>query len=233
MKNSCPLHCLEYSVLKNLSPEHIELCEHCALPLIILDRTGRALKYNSAFEERWNIHPERFLDIPGYNVFEDPVFGASGFTDLIELSLNGESAEFEFEEYTFPPNLQIENLKSRSAYNLRINVSPLMRDDQVEGICMFYASEDKPEEGKCYSESSPMNRLVGSAVDLKHEINNPLLLVTGNAQLMLAKKEELPPHMVKNLKKILRGAEKINKILDEHLTMTTSLYLKEDNLTEI
>ena len=233
MKNSCFLHCLEYSLSKTLNLEYVELCEHCALPLIILDRSGRALKCNSAFAERWHISPERFLGVPGYNVFEDPVLGASGFSDLIELAINGETAEFEFEEYTLPPNLQIENLKSKSAYNLHIKVFPLKRDDLVEAICMFYASEDKAVAGQSYSESSPMNRLVGSAVDLKHEINNPLLLISGNAQLMLTRKKELPPHMVKKLKKILRGAEKINKILDEHLTTTTSLYLKDDNLPEI
>jgi hypothetical protein len=232
MMRSCPLHCLEYSLIKNLHLEYIELCEHCSLPLVVFDPTGRAIKYNSAFGKRWNVSPERFLGFPGYNVFEDPVFGAGGFTDLIELCIDGEPAEFDLDEYSIPSNLQIENLISRPAYNLHVNLFPLRRGELVEAVCLFYASEENLDEGKNCAESSPIDQLVDSAVNLKHEINNPLLLVIGNAQLMLAKKEELPPHMMKKLIKILRGAEKINEILDEHLARTTSLYLKEDNLPE-
>lgn len=59
-----------------------------------------------------------------------------------------------------------------------------------------------------------------TAVTINHEINNPLTAISGNLQLLLSRSEELSPDVVRLLKKIEEGADRILAVTDKlrHLT---------------
>ncbi|HEX7344236.1 MAG TPA: histidine kinase dimerization/phospho-acceptor domain-containing protein, partial [bacterium] len=62
----------------------------------------------------------------------------------------------------------------------------------------------------------------------KHEISNPLLLIIGHAQLLLAKSDRLPAEAVKKLEKILNNAEKIRGLLQERQEMADLLQVSDE-----
>ena len=66
-----------------------------------------------------------------------------------------------------------------------------------------------------YSNCDQILSLTQSVQELKHEINNPLLLIIGHAQLLMAKSDRLPAEVVRKLEKILGAAEKIRNIVQQ------------------
>lgn len=53
-----------------------------------------------------------------------------------------------------------------------------------------------------------------SIIDLKHEINNPLLLIIGHAQLILSKSDMDDNERSYKLEKILANAERIRRTIE-------------------
>jgi nitrogen-specific signal transduction histidine kinase len=67
-----------------------------------------------------------------------------------------------------------------------------------------------------YSHCDQILSMTESVQELKHGINNPLLLIIGHAQLLMAKSGNLPGEVVRKLEKILGAAEKIRTLVQQH-----------------
>jgi K+-sensing histidine kinase KdpD len=60
--------------------------------------------------------------------------------------------------------------------------------------------------------SERLKAMIETAVTINHEVNNPLSVVLGYAQLLLSRKEELAQDTVDKLKKIEQGALRIREV---------------------
>jgi len=59
-----------------------------------------------------------------------------------------------------------------------------------------------------------------TAVAINHQINNPLTAISGNLQILLSRQKNLPPEVVRMLKKIEEGADRILKVTDKLRNLT-------------
>jgi nitrogen-specific signal transduction histidine kinase len=99
----------------------------------------------------------------------------------------------------------------------------------MEKLCN-YGRPDESADAKISAlerQCEQLKALAESAVDLNHEINNPLLLIIGHAQLLIAKSDRLPAEVTRKLEKILAAAEKIRTNIQRHQEMTGALLEEE------
>jgi nitrogen-specific signal transduction histidine kinase len=84
-------------------------------------------------------------------------------------------------------------------------------------LCPFnlqpYPNSDDPMQD---SQCALLAALEKSVKELRHAINNPLLLIIGHTQLLLAKEQALSAQTKAKLEKILQNAEKIRSIMENH-----------------
>jgi signal transduction histidine kinase len=59
-----------------------------------------------------------------------------------------------------------------------------------------------------------------TAVAINHQINNPLTAISGNLQILLSRAEKLPPEVIRMLKKIEEGADRILAVTDKLRNLT-------------
>ncbi len=79
------------------------------------------------------------------------------------------------------------------------------------------------------SQCTKLAALERSVKELRHAINNPLLLIIGHTQLLLAKEGTLPAGTRTKLEKILQNAEKIRSIVEDYEDMKRILLIKESS----
>lgn len=194
-----------------------EICPSCSQPMMFLDHRGRAIKINEAFRIFWNADTEKILQNPGYCLYQDPAFRKAQERKKVQRLFQGESVQFELSDYSLPTQFKVSTATNLQSRRLLVSASPLMEDERLVAVGMFYHVETPAVEIKSQQisrdQSDDFSR---SLLHLKHDINNPLLLIIGHAQLMMSKREELPSHVVQRLEKILSSAEKIRKTVVHH-----------------
>lgn len=206
-----------------------KLCQYSTLPVLILDSQGYALKINRAFQAYWNADPARILGSSGYNVFEDANLCQRGMAERLREALLGFPVQFEPTDYRFPAQYCRREAGVSTPRTLTIFAIPIPDPGGANTLALCYYDETisanlSTLERRC----EQLKTLAESVVDLKHEINNPLLLIIGHAQLLMAKSDKLPTDAVHKLEKILAAAEKIRTIIQQHREMSGTLLEGEE-----
>lgn len=225
MNRDCCLSCNRLFVRSRRTPGDITLCPVCPLPVQLLSPQGEALKANPAFIARYHMDPAEKPPGARYNIFADPFLKPAVYQNKMHHAVKGRKITLHLPAYEFswagyqetPP----------PAEHLSLIIKPLMRGNTLTALVLIYYSENESPE--LPTEELPLDLaavFVRSAADLKHDVNNPLLLITGNAQLMLAHPEELNPGMKRKLEKILEGVEKISTVLEQFIVTTNARCLR-------
>ena len=214
---------------RDLAEQDVFICHYCTLPLAVLNPTGEILKLNDAFKLYWDVDPEKVLQNPGYNIFDDPGFRSQKLRNGLESAFEGNVVMLDLKTYNFPESFRFKGVKKTRPRPVSICLAPVLREDRLKAVYLFYHDDFhscnvKNLERQCQQ----LAAFVGSVSDLKHEINNPLLLIIGNAQLLLAKSGEVPEEAAQKVEKILRGAEKIRQILEEYENVVSAICLEEE-----
>jgi K+-sensing histidine kinase KdpD len=71
-----------------------------------------------------------------------------------------------------------------------------------------------------------LNAIIETAVTINHEVNNPLTVVLGYADLLLKEKEKLPQDMINKLEYIKQQALRIQKVTHKLLKMVEPVIVK-------
>jgi nitrogen-specific signal transduction histidine kinase len=201
-----------------------KLCQYSNLPVLILDSSGCAVKVNQAFQSYWNADPDKVLGSPPYNAFEDAIFHQRDATTCLREALKGLPVQLEPMDYRLPLSYCRKGARVSGPRELSIFAIPLPNPPGDNLLALFYY-----DESMCASLSFLERRcdqlmtLTESVLELKHEINNPLLLIIGHAQLLMAKSDNLPGDVVRKLEKILGAAEKIRNIVAQHEQLSGAL----------
>ena len=74
--------------------------------------------------------------------------------------------------------------------------------------------------------SERLKAITQTAVTINHEVNTPLSVVLGYAQLLLSRKEELPQDTIDKLKKIEQGALRIKEVTHKLTKMVEPVIVK-------
>jgi nitrogen-specific signal transduction histidine kinase len=206
-----------------------KLCQYSTLPVLILDASGRAVKVNPAFQLYWNADPQKLLGPAGYSVFEDDLLCRRGMAERLREALLGFPVQFEPSDYRLPLKYCRKGAAVSKPRDLSIFAVPLPDPQGAHTLALIYYDEAAGAnlnilERRC----DQLTSLAESVVEMKHEINNPLLLIIGHAQLMMAKSDKLPAEVVRKLEKILGAAEKIRVTVQHHTEMCGSLLEGEE-----
>lgn len=75
-----------------------------------------------------------------------------------------------------------------------------------------------------------------TAVAINHQINNPLTAISGNLQILLSRAEKLSPEVIRMLKKIEEGADRILAVTDKLRNLTsdkTTQYIGDTTMIDL
>jgi nitrogen-specific signal transduction histidine kinase len=223
-------HCSVVSLPRGQGAQGNHYCEHCSVPLMVLDVEGNALEVNEAFKLMWDINPERLLSNQGYCIHRDPLFQDSELCNRFQEVLTGKTIQAEIQNYRFPSEFSIPQRKQFRKRKLFISVIPCCHEGRVKSVMMIYHQLSPIQDvKKLRLDCSQLASIANSVNDLKHDLNNPLLLIIGNAQLILSKSQCLPQDVVDKLGKILNAADRIKGLMEQYHSVTSLL----DNNREV
>jgi len=210
------------------------LCQFSTLPSIILSSEGVILQHNRAFAEYWNIDPSKLLGPNKYNIYNDPFFRRKDRHTALQKAFSNAPAKFDASGYQFPAEYCQGGHEAPERQLTAIFTVPCAVEQCPAAVAVYYQTEASAllsvnGGDPCEKVAS----LTAALSDLRHEISNPLLLIIGHAQLLLAKSDRLPAEAVKKLEKILNNAEKIRGLLLERQEMGALLQASDEyNLIE-
>ena len=210
------------------------LCQFSTLPSIILNSEGVILQHNRPFAEYWNIDASKLLGPNKYNIFNDPFFRRKDRHTSLQKAFSKTPVKFDASGYQFPTEYCLGSHDALERHLTAIFMVPCAFGQCPAAIAVHYQTEASALLGgnggdPCEKVAS----LTAALSDMRHEISNPLLLIIGHAQLLLAKSDRLPSEAVKKLEKILNNAEKIRGLLLERQEMGDLLQASDDyNLIE-
>ncbi|HDH57877.1 MAG TPA: hypothetical protein ENF16_04615 [Bacteroidetes bacterium] len=226
MTRKLQVHCPIRSQSPDSAAANCEIYNYCPLPILILDASGKAVHINGAFELLLRADANRMLKNPGYSVFDDPNFQSGEIKARIEAAFEGQVVEIVSQDYVLPRQFLQTGKKEAASMPFNISAVPVMRDGSLETVCLFYHLESIAGDIKHLErQHSQLSAYLSSIIDLRHEVNNPLLLIIGNAQLLLSKSADMPIEITQKIEKMLSAAEKIRKILQQHEKANGSLCL--------
>jgi len=193
------------------------LCQFSTLPSIILNSEGVILQHNRAFAEYWNIDPAKVLGPNKYNIFNDPFFRRKDRQTALQKALSSTPAKFDASGYQFPTEYSRDGDEAPERQLTAIFIVPCCPGEHSPAaVTIFYQTEASVLlSGGGGDPCEKVATLTITLNDLRHEISNPLLLIIGHAQLLLAKSDRLSAEAVNKLEKILNNAEKIRSLLQE------------------
>jgi len=99
---------------------------------------------------------------------------------------------------------------------VRLRISPLYNSaKELLGVLLMATNinEMKKLQNKLL-EAERLAAITEMAIGINHEINNPLCSILGNTQLMLMRKDELDPSIVKKLESVERQISRIQEIAE-------------------
>jgi nitrogen-specific signal transduction histidine kinase len=190
-----------------------QLCQFSSLPALILDHEGRILQYNRAFIQYWDIDPSKLISSPGYRIFEDPFFRRQGQRLELQKAFEGAPVKFQPENYYFPREFR-RSKAPVEARKISLLAIPFTMAEGSATVAIFYCADPADSaSGDMEKGCERVAELASTFKELQHEISNPLLLIIGHTQLLLAKSDRLPAEVARKLEKILNNAEKIRHLL--------------------
>ncbi|MCX6639129.1 MAG: hypothetical protein NTW14_01435 [bacterium] len=217
-------HCSIVAQFGNSSRQHPGCCEHCSVPLMILDVDGSAIHINEALKLLWDISPEKVLSEPRYNLYHDFGLSEHGLIDNMLGALEGKTFHCELPKYCFPSEFFISESCRQHPRNIAISLIPSILEGKVQSLYLAYHDESRIHDVKKLQRSCTQLATIASSVnDLKHDLNNPLLLIIGNAQLLLSKSSMLSEDVINKLEKILKAADRMKGLLEQYHTITSLL----------
>ncbi|RJP74057.1 MAG: hypothetical protein C4524_13565 [Candidatus Zixiibacteriota bacterium] len=200
-----------------------DLCLFTPRPVLVLDAAGKALHLNEAFRVYWDVDPSRLLGPDGYQVLDDPILGCGEAGSLMARALRGVPARLEALNYSLPEQYCLSAPRPEGLRRLALTALPLPPGNDGAALALLFDETNgnghAPTQRRC-ARLAAINR---SVLDLQHEINNPLLLIIGNTQLLMAKGDKFSPDVLRKLEKVLGAAEKIRTIVQEHRALTAPL----------
>ena len=167
-----------------------DLFEQSPIGVSITSIKGELLVVNKAFLETFGVNS--FSSVSKYNLFKD--FGASG-KDVKKIQ-EGRIVQYE-KEYDFD-NMGFPSQKEGIGYAL-FTISPLFRDENIIGYLVQIQDITQRKKVEEAQRLAHLGRLLS---DMAHEVNNPLMVISGRAELALLD-EELDPKLRDSLGVIL------------------------------
>ncbi len=224
-------HCEHLMKMIAGSPENFNLCKHCSIPRAIFNADGRSLMANRAFEAFWEMDAERFTEDPGYNILNDEILKVRGVIDSVEEAFAGETVSLEVSEFDFYGSISERTSKHILKKEARVSLAPIFHEGEIKAVSLVVISDESYDDCRDFERKGrQLCAMVDSVVDFRHEVNNPLLLISGNVQLILSKSDDLSPDLKKKLEKVLTNAGRIKEILDQYTAAANALRLNEDQV---
>ncbi|MBU1653081.1 hypothetical protein KKA00_12725 [bacterium] len=187
------------------------------------------MKANRSFISTFGSNPQILSEESRYNIFTDYQISNPDDREQFDSLQQGNRLIFSFQSYSFPVDFCTVPIAESASHRLQIILKPIHKDGKLQRVGVLYNPLPGIEVEQI--QKAKQKRTISfaeSVVELKHDVNNPLLLITGNAQLMLSKVEDLPPGMEQKLKKMLSGAEKINRIIEQFCVASCAIYLYQE-----
>ncbi|TKJ38396.1 hypothetical protein CEE37_12820 [candidate division LCP-89 bacterium B3_LCP] len=204
-----------------------EPCTHCSIPFMILDSQGTVRKVNHAFIDLWKISDNDTVEESEYNIFDDPILNSGNNAKLIKQASAGKTVELKMPDYSLPASFGSSTDNRIELHQVKIFIMGVMVKRSLGGMLLSYSCESQsPDVLQPEREGLGLDALVRSFCDFKHQINNPLLLIIGHAQLLMTKCENLSEENAYKLEKILSASEKIRMHLNERENELNSIYSK-------
>jgi PAS domain S-box-containing protein len=152
-----------------------DIYEQSPIGISIHDTSGNILVVNAAFQSILGVRS--FSDISSYNFFRDKHFSSVNIEDMksgrviqVEIDINREEVSFATEK--------------EGIMWLFITGSPISRGNKVIGYMLML--QDITERKKI-EESQRLAQLGRLISDMAHEVNNPLMVIAGRAELALTR----------------------------------------------
>ncbi|CCQ89181.1 putative Signal transduction histidine kinase, nitrogen specific, NtrB [Nitrospina gracilis 3/211] len=181
--------------------------------IILISREGTILHANLATEEMFQQSRDHFLNRPAGDLFP----GQPELQNKIEDTLQNGVAYH-----------QIEGQGHRRAHSttfpVSITVSPYINDqNQPEGAVLYVRdctlAQELEEISRPFDAISHLGTL---SLGMAHEIKNPLVSISGSAQLL---RRKLPEEHHKFLDVVIKESERINRMIDRMLNFARPLDL--------
>ncbi len=211
-------------------PGNIRFCPHSHLPRLVLDLKGKAIKWDPVFARRFRVDVEKGESGEDYDIFDDLSVNSPECLEPLKDVFQGRRVRLNLPQYRFPQaRLSPDDLPAPPE-DFHLFLLPLKNEGTMIAVGSVYYGQS---EARCglYSESAC--RLIGDLIrsisEIRHDLNNPILLIMGNAQLMLSKSSELSPDSRRKVQKILAGAEKIRTALEQFRVSTGPLHPSRDD----
>lgn len=214
-----------YGQMKESGEKYRDLFQHSHDILFTTDRNGTLTSVNEAA-----------VNFSGY---QQPELIGRNVTDfLTDAGSNAALKAFAGEPAAVPAPADFEVVKKDGAHAF-VEISARKMYKDAEPVGYQISARDVTEQKKLHEMLVKAERLaaifqVGIAV--RHEINNPLTTVIGNAELLLDRAGDIPAAMRKRLQAILDNAIRIAEIvkrLEEIKKEQTVEYLKGVRMTDL
>jgi PAS domain S-box-containing protein len=166
-----------------------DIFEQSPIGIGLHDKKGELLMVNPSYIKIFGL--DSFNEIRQQNLFKAPEFPGKEAEKLRAGKIIQYEAEYVFER------LEHHAESSRIAYVLFI-ISPLFRENKIIG---YMSQIQDVTERKKITESRRLVQLGRLLADMAHEINNPLMIISGNAELSLM--EGVKDPKIKNVLEII------------------------------
>ncbi len=199
-------------------------CQHTNIPFLILDSAGQVIQHNEAFRVHWNVDLDHLYNASGYRLLADANLQQAKIKTQLAQALQGQPVHLEIESYQFPDEYCVASASPQIPHPTDIIIFSLPLQEAAPPLVMlFFDSSNVSSPPTLINRCVAQKNLAHSVLELKHELNNPLLLIIGHTQLLLAKKDKIPHDVANKLVKILNAAEKIRTLTQDHQQLAERL----------
>lgn len=198
------------------------LFAYAPVGLQIYDASGRSVLTNRAFREMFGSEPP-----PEYNVLEDEIAAREGVLDLIHRAFAGETLKLPPVWYD-PRELKRVHVEEGKRVAIDTTFFPLFdRVGAVSHVAIVFKdltaellAREQAEAARDEAEAE-RDLLRQFTAILGHDLRGPLTAISGNAALLL-RKRNLPESARTGLTRIADSAARMNRMISDLLDLTRS-----------